>query len=75
MARFWPLLLLWHRPAAIAPIQPLAWELTCAAGVALKKKKRNSNYFLCRVPAFGDEVSLQEGPQKSNPIKSTSTET
>ena len=28
---------LWHRLAAAAPIQPLAWELLYAAGVALKK--------------------------------------
>lgn len=27
----------WHRSAA--PIQPLNWELTCAGGAALKKKK------------------------------------
>ena len=33
------LLWLWHRPAAIAQIQPLAWELPCATGVAPKKKK------------------------------------
>ena len=31
---------LWHRPAAAAPIQPLAWELLYAAGVALKKTKK-----------------------------------
>ena len=31
------LLWLWHRPAAVAPIQPLAWELLYATGVALKK--------------------------------------
>ena len=30
---------LWHRPAAVAPIRPLAWELLYAAGVALKKKR------------------------------------
>ena len=28
-------------PAAAAPIQPLAWELPCAAGAALKSKKQN----------------------------------
>ena len=33
------LMLLWHRPAAVAPIQPLARELPYAAGVALKKKQ------------------------------------
>ena len=30
---------LWHRAAAAASIQPLAWELPYAAGVALKRKK------------------------------------
>ena len=31
---------LWRRPAATAPIQPLAWEPPYAVGTALKKKKR-----------------------------------
>ena len=34
------LLWLWCRPAAATPIRPLAWELTYAASVALKNKKR-----------------------------------
>ena len=34
------LLWLWHRPAATAPISPLAWEPPCAMGVALEKKKK-----------------------------------
>ena len=34
------LLWLWHRQAAEAPIQTLAWELPYAAGLALKKKTR-----------------------------------
>ena len=33
------LLPLWCRPAATAPIQPLAWELPYAMGAAVKKKK------------------------------------
>ena len=33
------LLQLWFRPDA-APVQPLVWELPCAAGVDLKKKKK-----------------------------------
>ena len=32
----WP----WYRQAAAAPIQPLAWELPHAMGMALKKKKK-----------------------------------
>ena len=31
------LLWLWHKPAAIAPIRPLAWEPLYAAGVAQEK--------------------------------------
>ena len=33
------LALLWHRPEAAAPVQPLAWELPYAVGVALKRQK------------------------------------
>ena len=33
------LLWLWCRPAAIAPIQPLAWEPPYAVGAALKRRK------------------------------------
>ena len=39
------LLWLWYRPAAVAPIKPLAWELPYASGEALKikkEKKKNS---------------------------------
>jgi len=36
------LLWLWHRQAATALIQPLAWELPNAAGVALKRKKKKA---------------------------------
>ena len=34
------LLWLWCRPAAIALIQPLAWESPNATGAALKQKKK-----------------------------------
>ena len=34
------LLWLWFRPAAVAPIQPLARELPYDMGAALKKKKK-----------------------------------
>ena len=40
------LALLWHRPAPIAPILPLAWEFPYAMGAALKrhlKKKRKKD--------------------------------
>ena len=40
------LLWVWRRPAAAALIQPLAWELPCAKGVALKKKKRKKKIIL-----------------------------
>ena len=37
------LLWLWCRPAAAAPIQPLAWKLPYPLGVALKKKKEEGS--------------------------------
>ena len=37
------LLWLWRRPAATAPIHPLAWELPCAAGVAQEMEKKKQN--------------------------------
>ena len=37
------LLWLWHRPAAIAPIRPLAWEPPHAAGAALEKTDKQTN--------------------------------
>ena len=36
---------LWHRPAEVAPIQPLAWELLYAACVALKRQKKKKKIF------------------------------
>ena len=43
--RGWNLVLLWlwHRPATAAVIQPLAWELPCTAGAALKTKTKTKN--------------------------------
>ena len=37
------LLWLWCRPAAIALIRPLAWEIPRAKGLALKSKKKTKN--------------------------------
>ena len=37
------LLWLWRRLAAVAQIRPLAWELPCASGAALKKQKERKN--------------------------------
>ena len=37
------LLWLWHRPAAIALIGSLAWELPYAMGAALKQKQKQTN--------------------------------
>ena len=34
------LLWLWHRPAAIPPILPLAWEPPYAMGMTLKSQKK-----------------------------------
>ena len=47
----WP----WRRPAAVAPIRPLAWEPPHATGAALKrqkkpKKQKNQNCFASTTP-------------------------
>ena len=39
------LLWLWCWPVAIAPIRPLAWESSYAAGAALKEQKTKKNFF------------------------------
>ena len=38
------MLWLWRRPAAVAPICPLAWELPYVAGAVLKKAKKMSSF-------------------------------
>ena len=53
------LVLLWllHRPAATAPIRPLAWELPYAVGSPIKtkdkKKKKNNELINCKQPGMG----------------------
>ena len=42
-----PLLWLWHRPAATAPILPLSWGLPYATGVALKRQEKKKLVLLC----------------------------
>ena len=49
------LLWLWHRPAAAAPIQPLAWELPYVAGMALKRKK----IILCQIKVLRIKYETQ----------------
>ena len=40
-AWLWP----WCRPAAVAPIGPLAWETSYAAGAAVKRQKKKKMSF------------------------------
>ena len=48
------LLWLWYRPAATAPIGPIAWEPPNALGAPLKKKRERENVFLdkCHNPSL-----------------------
>ena len=41
-SRIWRCRELWCRPAAIAPIRPLAWDPPHASGVALKSKNKET---------------------------------
>ena len=68
---------LWCRPAAVDPIQPLAWERPCALGVALnikakKKKKKKKKTEVCLAGAVGvgggssQPISRDMGDAKAN---------
>ena len=65
------LLWLWCRPAAAAPVGPLAWELTHAAGAALKSKKEKTKTKhkknLLELLRFLDELT---SPLRSDPFLS-----
>ena len=58
------LLWVWLRPAAAAPMQPLAWEPPYAVGVDLKKKNRGREIFrdlvseILNIKAFWRNVRL-----------------
>ena len=43
------LLWLWCRPAAVAPTQPLAWELPYAGGYSPKKQKKEENIKVIKI--------------------------
>ena len=46
-----------HRPTAAATIRPLAWELPCVMGVALKKTKKKKELKKKNIiPVFKDSV-------------------
>ena len=47
------LLWLWCRPAAVPPIQPLAWEPPYATGMALKRKKKKVLQIILFLLAIG----------------------
>ena len=48
---------LWCRPAAAAPIQPLAWELPYVMGTALKRQNNDKiQYLLLGVPVVAQQV-------------------
>ena len=50
------LMQLWRRPAAVAPIRPLAWEPPYAVGVALKSKNKQKRKILSDAPRFVSRV-------------------
>ena len=42
----------WHRPAAVAQIQPLTWELPYTMGAALKRKKKGGDLTFNHISNF-----------------------
>ena len=61
------LLWLWRRPAATAPILPLAWEPPYATGAALKsqkqKRKKERHAHGWPHPRFAESEPLGSGPK------------
>ena len=41
---------LWYRPAAVAPVQPLAWKPPCATSAALKRQKTKKKTKKKKIP-------------------------
>ena len=50
------LLWLWRRPAAVAPIRPLAWEPPYAAGAALKTKDSSQGRYKGPAVVSGTQI-------------------
>ena len=55
---------LWCRPAAVAPIGPLVWELPYATGVALKRQKQtnkqtNPIYISLGIPMWNSRLRIR----------------
>ena len=52
---------LWCRPAATAPIGPLAWEPPCVMGVALKRGEKNLVILKMGVPSMAQWLTNLTG--------------
>ena len=55
----WLWLWLWRRLVAVAPIQPLAWELPYVAGVALKTPKKKKQNWSIEFPLWLSRLRTQ----------------
>ena len=49
---------MWCRPAAVAPTQPLAWELPDAKDVALEKEKKKKYFHPLPYPSENPQAFL-----------------
>ena len=58
------LLWLWYRLVAIAPIQPLAWELPYTEGATLKKSQKKKNQLILRCLLPGVFQLLERADQE-----------
>ena len=58
------MLWLWRRPAATAPIRPLAWEPLYAVGAALEKAKRQKDKKKKKLPKQTNKKLTGDGRQE-----------
>ena len=66
---------LWHRPAAAAPIWPLAWEISYASGIALGEKKKATEEKMFNVEDSQKRFNMctTGAPEKENYTSGTNT--
>ena len=57
------LLWLWWRPAATAPIRPLAWEPPNASGAALKSQKKKKKSHLRKLKRVAPPCLIKGNPK------------
>ena len=69
------LLWLWCRPAATAPVGPLAWEPPYAAGAALERKKDQKKVLVSYITMYVMTLQISNTGSSVNKVRSNAIKT